>query len=76
VFAYSDGRILVKYRVSVKLPREIGAGYLLPYGESRISGLARETDFSEAITAIRGYGAKKLAGSVFMTIPYGDLEEV
>jgi hypothetical protein len=48
---------------------------LLPYGESRISGVARETAFFEAITAIRGYGAKKLAGSVFMTIPSGDLKE-
>jgi hypothetical protein len=74
-FAYSDGRIPVKYRVSVQLPKEIGAGYLLPYGESRISGVARGTAFFEAITAIRGYGAKKLAGSVFMTIPCGDLEE-
>jgi hypothetical protein len=36
-FAYSDGRILVKYRVSVQLPKEIGSGYSLPYGESRIS---------------------------------------
>jgi hypothetical protein len=61
--------------VSVQLPKEIGARYLLPYGESRISGVARETAFIEAITAIRGYGAKKLAGSVFMTIPCGDLEE-
>jgi hypothetical protein len=57
-FAYSDGRIPVKYRVSVQLPKEIGAGYLLPYGESRISEVAREKAFFEAITAIRGYGAK------------------
>jgi hypothetical protein len=61
--------------VYVWLPREIGAGYLLPYGEARISGVARETTFFEAITAIRGYGAKKLEGSVFMIIPCGDLEE-
>jgi hypothetical protein len=61
--------------VSIQLPREIGAGYLLPYGESRISRVAREIAFFEAITAIRGYCAKKLAGSVFMTIPCGDLEE-
>jgi hypothetical protein len=61
--------------VSIRLPREIGAGYLLPYGESRISGIARDTAFFEAITAIWGYCAKKLAGSVFMTIPCGDLEE-
>jgi hypothetical protein len=40
-FAYYDGRILVKYRVSVQLPQEIGAGYLLPYGESRLFGVAR-----------------------------------
>jgi hypothetical protein len=59
-FAYSDGRIPVKYRVSVQLPKEIGAGYLLPYGESRTSGVARETAFFEAITSIWGYGAKKL----------------
>jgi hypothetical protein len=37
--------------------------------------VARETDFFEAITAVWGYGAKKLAGSVLMTIMYGDLEE-
>jgi hypothetical protein len=61
--------------VYVQLPREIGAWYLLPYGESRIFGVARETSFFEAIIAIRGYGAKKLARSVFMTIPCGDLEE-
>jgi hypothetical protein len=61
--------------VSVQLPKEIGEGYLLPYGESRIFGVAREIAFFEAITAFRGYDAKKLAGSVFMTIPCGDLEE-
>jgi hypothetical protein len=47
--------------VSVQLPKEIGAWYLLPYGESRISGVARETAFFEAITAIQGYAAEKLA---------------
>jgi hypothetical protein len=51
-FAYSDGRIPIKYRVSVQLPKEIGAWFLLPYGESRISGVARDTTFFEAITLI------------------------
>jgi hypothetical protein len=37
--------------------------------------ITRETTFFEATTAIRGYGANKLAGVVFMTIPCGDLEE-
>jgi hypothetical protein len=37
--------------------------------------VAREIAFFEAITAIGGYGAKKLAGSVFTTILCGYLEE-
>jgi hypothetical protein len=53
--------------VSIQLPKEIGAWYLLPYGES-ISRVARETAFFETITAIQGYAAEKLAGSVFLTI--------
>jgi hypothetical protein len=61
--------------VFVQLPQEIGAGYLLPYKEFRIFGMAREISFFEAITSIQGYGAKKLAGSVFATILCGDLEE-
>ena len=74
-YAHSDGRIPVKYRVTIQLPREIGGGYLLPFGESRIAAVAREIAFFEAITTIRGYCTKELAGSVFMTIPCGDLDE-
>jgi hypothetical protein len=74
-FTYSDGRILVKYRVSIQLLKEIGAWYLLPYGESRISGVARETDFFEAITAIGDMLSRSSRVSVFLTIPCGDFEE-
>jgi hypothetical protein len=74
-YAHSDGRIPVKYRVTIQLPREIGGGYLLPFGESRIAAVAREIAFFKAITTIRGYCTKELAGSVFMTIPCGDLDE-
>ena len=51
-YAHSDGRIPVKYRVTIHLTREIGGWYLLPYGESRIAVVASEIAFFEAIICV------------------------
>ena len=72
---FYDGSEIVKYRVSIPLPREIGSCYLEPYGEARSSSISFEIAILEAITIIRDVKAKELVGTVFTAIPLGDREE-
>ena len=58
MFAYYDGSILAKYRVSIQLPQEIVSGYLLPFGEARMSAIAFEIAVFEAIITIRDVKSK------------------
>ena len=51
----------MKCRVSIQLPREIGPGYLLPYGEARSSAVAMEMTVLEAVVTISDIMSKKLA---------------
>jgi hypothetical protein len=76
VFSYFDGCILAKYRVVIHLPVELGLPIILPYGEARSSTLAYEIEIVEAITSIRTHKAKELAGTIFMSIPCGDFDEI
>jgi hypothetical protein len=61
--------------VVIHLPVELGLHVILPYGEALSSALAYEIAIVEAITSIRTNKAKKLARTIFMSIPCGDFDE-
>jgi hypothetical protein len=69
VFSYFNGCILVKYRMVIHLPIELGLHVILLYGEARNSALSYEIAIVEVITSMRANKAKELARTIFMSIP-------
>ena len=75
VFSYHDGSILAKYRVAIQIPPKLGLSAIMPYGEARNSVVAYQIAVVEAVTSIREVKGKELLGSVFTSVPYGEIGE-
>lgn len=76
MYEYSAGRIPLKYRVSIELPREIGSGPFLPYGIARSSLVAFETALLEAIVVVRDEMHNTLGSTAYVAIPRGTHGEI
>ena len=73
-FTYHDGELVMKYRVSVKLPHQLGLPLVMPFGEGRSHIAAFHIVVGEAISLTREHKATSLEGTSYMAIPHDSVE--
>ena len=74
VYTFYDGNLFVKYRIVLRLPRQLGYETVMPAGEARTEIAAYRIAVIKAITTIREDKALELVDTNYNHIPHDSMD--